>query len=262
MNKDAKIGLAAISALVVLLVIFWGRSTFWHKEEPGNTTSSLTGHNESPPSPADNTSTVNTSTTSSGEQTGQAATDQGPVTTLPGGEQVPPSVAITRSPAVDVGPGLPVPTPPVEAAVATTYVVQKGDTLGSLAKKFYGNESQWKLIAEANKVDPKKLQIGQKLTIPSIETTADRAMTTEPAPLVAPDTTIEATRTHVVQKNETLATIAKKYYGSEAQWKLIAEANKVDPKKLQIGQKLTIPTLPTEVSRVPVPEAPIPAPQR
>jgi lipopolysaccharide biosynthesis regulator YciM len=49
------------------------------------------------------------------------------------------------------------------------YTVQDGDTLSIIAKKFYGASSRWKEIAEANKdtlPNPKKLKLGQVLTIP------------------------------------------------------------------------------------------------
>jgi LysM domain/Tachylectin len=47
------------------------------------------------------------------------------------------------------------------------YVVQKGDTLYGIAKKFYGNGNSWRSIAERNGItDPKKLAVGQELVIP------------------------------------------------------------------------------------------------
>jgi nucleoid-associated protein YgaU len=50
-----------------------------------------------------------------------------------------------------------------------THVVAKGETLSSIAKKYYGDANDWKKIWEANKSvvpDPKKLKVGTKLTIP------------------------------------------------------------------------------------------------
>lgn len=52
----------------------------------------------------------------------------------------------------------------------TTYEVQKGDTLGAIAKKFYGKASKYMVIFEANKdilKDPNLIKIGQKLNIPA-----------------------------------------------------------------------------------------------
>ena len=50
-----------------------------------------------------------------------------------------------------------------------TYVVQSGDTLFSISRKFYKSSKRWKAILEANKKDirnPKDLTVGQTLVIP------------------------------------------------------------------------------------------------
>jgi hypothetical protein len=51
-----------------------------------------------------------------------------------------------------------------------TYTVEKGDTLSAIAKKFYGDSSDYPLIFEANKPmlsDPDKIYPGQVLRIPA-----------------------------------------------------------------------------------------------
>lgn len=50
-----------------------------------------------------------------------------------------------------------------------SYVVQSGDTLFSISRKFYKSPTHWKAILEANRKgihDPKKLTVGQTLIIP------------------------------------------------------------------------------------------------
>ena len=50
-----------------------------------------------------------------------------------------------------------------------SYVVQSGDTLFSISRKFYKSPKRWKEILEANRKsihDPKKLTVGQSLVIP------------------------------------------------------------------------------------------------
>ena len=50
-----------------------------------------------------------------------------------------------------------------------TYVVQHGDTLASISRKFYKTSTRWKQILDANRDvidDPKKLIAGQTLVIP------------------------------------------------------------------------------------------------
>jgi nucleoid-associated protein YgaU len=51
---------------------------------------------------------------------------------------------------------------------ATEYTVLKGDTLGKIAQKFYGDAQKFELIVKANPklTDPKKLKVGAKIQIP------------------------------------------------------------------------------------------------
>lgn len=47
------------------------------------------------------------------------------------------------------------------------YVVEKGDTLFSISRKFYKSPSHWKQIRDANRIDdPAKLKPGLSITIP------------------------------------------------------------------------------------------------
>jgi len=58
---------------------------------------------------------------------------------------------------------------PADQPDGQTYIVQKGDTLCSLARKFYSDQARWKDIWEANRTrlpDPNKLSVGMKLIIP------------------------------------------------------------------------------------------------
>ena len=51
---------------------------------------------------------------------------------------------------------------------AMEYTVLKGDTLGKIAQKFYGDAQKFELIVKANPklTDPKKLKVGAKIQIP------------------------------------------------------------------------------------------------
>jgi len=56
-----------------------------------------------------------------------------------------------------------------EAWESKTYTVKSGDTLGKIAKEFYGNAAKYPKIFEANKpmlTDPNKIYPGQVLRIP------------------------------------------------------------------------------------------------
>ena len=57
--------------------------------------------------------------------------------------------------------------PPVRAPPAGTYTIRRGDTLIAIAAQFYGDGSQWSVIAQANPTaDPTRLRVGQKIKLP------------------------------------------------------------------------------------------------
>lgn len=104
---------------------------------------------------------------------------------------------------------------------ARSYTVKDGDTLRSLAKKFYGKSSKWKKIYNANKdklSSSKQLKKGMKLQIPAIN--------------------------YTVKKGDTIKSIAKKYFGANSKWKQVYQVNQdvISPSlKLKTGQKLVLP---------------------
>ena len=71
----------------------------------------------------------------------------------------------------------PKPTPAAKATIARkksnaharTYVIKRGDTLASIARKFYNSSARWKEIRDANTKtidNPENLKIGETLVIP------------------------------------------------------------------------------------------------
>ena len=58
---------------------------------------------------------------------------------------------------------------PAVAAPAETYTVVSGDTLGKIAKHYYGNASEYMKIFNANKdqlTNPDMIKVGQVLKVP------------------------------------------------------------------------------------------------
>jgi nucleoid-associated protein YgaU len=57
------------------------------------------------------------------------------------------------------------------APAATEYEIKSGDSLSAIAKRFYGDATQWRKIYDANRDvmgdDPDKIYPGQKITIPN-----------------------------------------------------------------------------------------------
>jgi LysM repeat protein len=113
------------------------------------------------------------------------------------------------------------PVPTVHPPSTTTYIVQAGDTLWSIARR-YGTTVQ--AIALLNNIpNPSLIFVGQRLRISGeIE---------EPVP--------PATRIHIVRPGETLSSIAR-HYGT-TYWAIAMANNLPNPNVIYAGQRLVIP---------------------
>jgi LysM repeat protein len=81
--------------------------------------------------------------------------------------QAPVAAAPTPTAGAVVTGGAPAAT--AAASAPKVHVVEKGDTLGAIAKKYYGKAGAYMKIFEANKdilTDPDKIKPGQRLRIP------------------------------------------------------------------------------------------------
>ncbi len=77
---------------------------------------------------------------------------------------------------------------------ATTYVVQRGDTLSAIAKWVYGDASLYGKLAEANGIaNPDLIYVGQTLTLPDVEALPAAATPTWSARIVEKTETVRLT---------------------------------------------------------------------
>jgi len=106
-------------------------------------------------------------------------------------------------------------TPPGQT---TTYVVQRGDTLSAIARRF-GTTVQ--AIMAANNLQSTTIYVGQRLIIP-VGSTPPPGQTT----------------TYVVQRGDTLSAIARRF-GTTVQ--AIMSANRLTSTTIYVGQRLVIP---------------------
>lgn len=121
--------------------------------------------------------------------------------------------APTPTPKPTSTPGGPTPQP-------TVYIVQPGDTLTSIARRF-GTTVQ--AIAQANHiVNPNRIYVGQRLVIPGV-----------------PPTQPPCTGTHIVRYGETLTSIARRY--GTTVWTLAQMNNLANPNIIYAGQVLRVP---------------------
>jgi len=135
------------------------------------------------------------------------------------------------------------PTPQVNGTTKTEngqkiYSVKEGDSLWSIAEKFYNSGYNWTDIARANNLaDPSTINVGNQLVIPSVTAkTATIQQTT-----VQADQQITG-KTYTVVKGDDLWDIAVKAYGDGYRWPDIAKANNLaQPGMIFSGNVLTIP---------------------
>lgn len=137
-----------------------------------------------------------------------------------------------------VAPAKEPPAPEKPAVAPTTYKIKSGDTLLAIARR-YGTTVSALMKANPQVKDPNKIYAGRSLSIPTaVKAPAPKA---EPKPTPKPEPTPKAPtpKTHIVKSGETLWGIAQKYLGSGARWRELGYTG--DPRKLRVGQKLTIP---------------------
>ena len=169
-----------------------------------------------------------------------------------------PPVAQTNAMVMPPPPPPPV-APDVTAGIGTDYVVVQGDTLAKIAK---AHGVTLKALEAANPgVDPKKLKIKQKLTIPA----STKSDATSVAPSSAPDAS--GGENYTVKSGDTLTKVAKKQGVS---LKALKAANNLTTDHIKVGEKLVIPAKAEAAAPAPTtdntalpavpPPAPMPAP--
>jgi LysM repeat protein len=125
------------------------------------------------------------------------------------------------------------PTPPVATPTptpASDYVIVKGDSFSTIAKKFHVTV---KALQEANpSIEPTKLKIGQPIHIPAVTASA-------PATPGTSTTAANATgQSYTVKSGDSLTRIAGQFGVSV---KALRSANDLKTDKIVVGQKLHIP---------------------
>ena len=156
-------------------------------------------------------------------------------TAAPGVPTVGPSpteTPLSATPEPTVGPSPtpfrmePTATPPPPAVTGGCYyVVQRGDTLFSIARRFGTTIAA---IAQANGLsNPRYIRAGQRLIIPGAY------------PACVPPSTVPGATVYIVRRGDTLYSIARRYHTTVA---AIAWANGIaNPHRIWVGQRLIIP---------------------
>lgn len=139
------------------------------------------------------------------------------------------NLAVASSNAIPVSPPVEPGAPPVTAP-ASDYVIVKGDTFSTIAKKFHVSV---KGLLEANPaVEPTKLKIGQSIHIPAVSAGSPAL-----GGAASPSDSM-AGQTYTVKSGDSLTKIASQFgVGVKA----LRSANSLKTDKIVVGQKLKIP---------------------
>jgi membrane-bound lytic murein transglycosylase D len=115
------------------------------------------------------------------------------------------------------------------------YKVKSGDVLGSIAMRHRVRVSD---IKKWNNMRSDVIRTGQRLNIWTQSSTASKSTTTASAKNTTSVTTLEGTKTYIVQPGDTLWDISKKFNGLTIE--KIKLLNNLNNSKIQPGQKLII----------------------
>jgi len=125
--------------------------------------------------------------------------------------------------------------------VYINYVVQKGDTLSSIARKYNTTAIS---IQHANRMANGMIKPGMKLIIPTtqkIATPVTKTVVSSPQSSSTPSTL--TTVTYVVKRGDTLTGIANQYKTTP---QAIQKASGMRSSRITVGMKLTVPTTVTQ----------------
>lgn len=122
-----------------------------------------------------------------------------------------------------------------------THTVVAGDTLWTIAEKYYQDGFKWPEIQKANQLADATLEVGKQLNIPQVKLS--------PAPtgqILATSTetpaTTAASKSYTVIRGDTLWAIAVKQYNNGYRWVDIARTNNLsNPDIIHPGNILTLP---------------------
>lgn len=167
-------------------------------------------------------------------------------------QQPPPAVSTDRDaskPGESAKPETPK-TTPSQADWPKQHKIAAGDTLAVIAQHYYNDSARVADILAANSQikDPRRLKIGETITLPAPKDSADgeKVEAKPSAPVAVEKPRVEqAAKTYQVKHGDTFFSIAKEVYGNGTRWKELYELNKEtlknDPKRLKPGMVIKLP---------------------
>ena len=158
-------------------------------------------------------------------------------TTRPATEEpVAPVVMPPATPSEVVTPKVEEVKPPVAEVATKTYVVQAGDSLGSIASRFKVPAKD--LVKLNNITNPNKIRVGQKLTVPGYVDLKAPAPAHKAKVHKKAAKAVAGSGAYVVKAGDTLGGIA---HANKTTVKALKQLNNLASDKVVVGQKLALP---------------------
>lgn len=165
-----------------------------------------------------------------------------------------PAVQPTADPALPVLQPVRPTTQPAAATAATTYTVQAGDNLTTIARRHGISIAE---LRAANNLTNDRINVGQQLLIPVEQSAATTtAAATAPQATAQPAPSATASRTVTVRAGDTLSRIAQREGTTVA---ALRTANRLSSDTIRVGQELVIPGTAATPAPAPTPTNAAPA---
>ncbi len=142
--------------------------------------------------------------------------------------------------------------PPTNQNILMPYYVQAGDNLAKISKKIYGKASQWKKIADLNKLlDANKIYAGDVIYYQLSNDSKIFAEKYESAPKAK----------IIVKRGDTLTSISRAVFGKSKDWRVLWKENPhiINPDKIKEGVVIFFrpKALTADIKGYGIPEQPI-----
>jgi len=182
------------------------------------------GANAAPPAP---TNTGVNASAAAPVASEPAPADASPAPAAPAAPAATAAAASTEPAAMVSGP-----TALPETGSKMAYYVMRGDTLGAIAQKIYGNRSKWKALQSENGLsDANKIYPGDVIYYTLNDASKAFAEKYESG----------ARQTYTVAKGDTLSQLAAKFYGTQGAWRAVWKENPqvTNPDRIRVGMVLS-----------------------
>lgn len=123
------------------------------------------------------------------------------------------------------------------------YVIKDGDTLKSIAEKYYGEPAKERAIADLNFIEKtSSVKIGEEIIVDVKPLSKVSSVSQSAQAGKIAETFTEGKKTYKIQKGDTLGKIAREQLGKSSLSGLLIKANPgLDLKNLKIGEVIVIP---------------------